>query len=174
MDRMTKEQRSRCMAAIHGKNTRPEMLVRRFLFAQGFRYRVNDARLPGHPDIVLRKYRTIVFINGCFWHGHEGCKGFVLPKSHPDFWKNKIERNRKRDEEELRLLAEMGWRCITIWECELKKNMREQTLASLEKTLRDNIGGNGLQRFPRRKGKEKETDELNIAAEASMPYRLDT
>ena len=85
------------MAAIHGKDTKPEILVRKFLFSRGFRYRLNHPRLPGHPDLVLRKYRTVIFVNGCFWHGHEGCKYFRLPKTNIDFWKNKIERNKERD-----------------------------------------------------------------------------
>ena len=114
---MTKEQRSRCMASIHSKATKPEMVVRRYLFAHGFRYRVNHPRLPGHPDIVMRKYRTVIFVNGCFWHGHEGCKLFVMPKSRTAFWQAKIERNRSRDKEEQKRLASMGWHCITVWEC---------------------------------------------------------
>lgn len=135
MDRLSKEQRHRCMSAIKGKNTKPELLVRKFLFSRGFRYRLNHPRLPGHPDIVLRKYRTVIFVNGCFWHGHQGCKYFVLPKSNVEFWQNKIERNRVRDVEEQRQLASMGWYCITIWECQLKPKVRQQTLTALEYTL---------------------------------------
>ena len=120
MDRLTKEQRHRNMAAIHGRDTKPEMIVRKFLFSRGFRYRLNHPRLPGHPDLVLRKYRTIIFVNGCFWHGHEGCKYYVLPKTNVEFWKNKIERNRSRDIEERQQLTSMGWHCITVWECQLK------------------------------------------------------
>ena len=112
MDKLSKEQRHRCMSAIKGKNTKPEMLVRKFLFSRGFRYRLNHPRLPGHPDLVLRKYRTVIFVNGCFWHGHEGCRFYVTPKSNVDFWKKKIERNRKRDVEEQWKLAAMGWHCI--------------------------------------------------------------
>ena len=92
-DVLTKEQRRRNMAAIHGKNTKPEILVRKFLFSRGFRYRLNHPRLPGHPDIVLRKYRTVIFVNGCFWHGHDNCRYFRLPKTNIDFWQKKIERN---------------------------------------------------------------------------------
>ena len=88
-DRLTKEQRHKNMSAIHGKNTKPELLVRKFLFSRGFRYRLNHPRLPGHPDLVLRKYRTVIFVNGCFWHGHDGCKYFVLPKTNSEFWKDK-------------------------------------------------------------------------------------
>ena len=135
MDKMTKEQRSRCTASIHSKGTKPELVVRKYLFAHGFRYRLNHPRLPGHPDIVMRKYRTVIFVNGCFWHGHEGCKYFVLPKSRTEFWQAKIDRNRERDLEEQRKLAEMGWHCITVWECQLKPKVREKILQSLEYTL---------------------------------------
>lgn len=132
---MTKEQRHRCMAAIQGKNTKPEIVVRKFLFSRGFRYRLNHPRLPGHPDIVLRKYRTVIFVNGCFWHGHAGCKKIVLPKTNTEFWRTKIERNKTRDIEVQHKLAVLGWHCITLWECQLKKTNHEQTLESLVYTL---------------------------------------
>ena len=135
MDKMTKEQRHHCMAAIRGKDTKPEITVRKFLFSRGFRYRLNHPRLPGRPDIVMRKYRTCIFVNGCFWHGHEGCRYYVLPKTNTEFWKAKIERNRTRDAEEQRRLAAMGWHCITVWECQLKPAVRERTLESLAYTL---------------------------------------
>lgn len=134
-DKLTKEQRHRNMAAIRGKDTKPEILVRKFLFSRGFRYRLNHPRLPGHPDIVLRKYRTVVFVNGCFWHGHDNCRYFRLPKTNVDFWQKKIERNKKRDIKEQHQLASMGWHCITVWECQLRPNMRTQTLESLAYTL---------------------------------------
>lgn len=130
-DTLTKDQRHRNMAAIRGKDTKPELLVRKFLFSRGFRYRLNHPRLPGHPDIVLRKYRIVIFVNGCFWHGHENCRYFRLPKTNVDFWKNKIERNRERDKEEQHRLAEMGWHCVTVWECQLKPKVRARTLESL-------------------------------------------
>lgn len=132
---MTREQRHRCMAAIHSKDTKPELLVRKFLFSMGFRYRLNHPRLPGRPDIVLRKYRTVIFVNGCFWHGHEGCPLFRLPRTRTDFWQAKIERNRNRDREEQVRLARMGWHCITVWECQLKPKVRQHTLESLAYTL---------------------------------------
>lgn len=135
MDKLTKEQRHRCMAAIKGRNTKPELVVRKFLFSRGFRYRLNHPRLPGHPDLVLRKYRTVIFVNGCFWHGHEGCKYFRLPETNIVFWRKKIERNRERDKEEQCRLAAMGWHRITIWECQLKPKVRQQTLESLAYTL---------------------------------------
>lgn len=134
-DKLTKEQRRHCMAQIRGKGTKPEMVVRKILFGRGFRYRLNHPWLPGHPDIVLRKYRSVIFVNGCFWHGHEGCRYYVVPKSNTEFWKAKIARNRTRDIEEQRRLASMGWHCITVWECQLKPAVREQTLESLAFTL---------------------------------------
>lgn len=124
----TPEQRSYNMSRIRGKNTKPEELVRKHLFSQGFRYRKNDARLPGKPDIVLPKYKTVIFVNGCFWHAHEGCKYFVWPKDNADFWKKKIESNVARDIKNYQLLQNLGWTVLTIWECELKKDRREETL----------------------------------------------
>ena len=135
MDKLTKEQRHRCMASIRSKNTKPEVLVRKFLFGRGFRYRLNHPRLPGHPDLVLRKYRTVIFVNGCFWHGHEGCRYFKLPQTNVEFWSAKIRANKARDIAEQRQLARMGWHCITVWECQLKPRQREQTLESLAYTL---------------------------------------
>ena len=135
MDKLTKEQRHRCMSAVKSKNTKPELLVRKFLFSRGFRYRLNHPRLPGRPDLVLRKYRTVIFVNGCFWHGHKGCKYYVLPKSNVEYWQMKVERNSLRDIEVQRTLASLGWHCITVWECQLKPNVREQTLESLIYTL---------------------------------------
>lgn len=123
------------MAAVKSKDTKPEMVVRKYLWSRGFRYRVNNPRLPGHPDIVLRKYHTCIFVNGCFWHGHEGCKYYRVPKTNTEFWERKISRNRERDREEQKQLARMGWHCITVWECELKGERREKTLESLEYTL---------------------------------------
>ena len=123
------------MSAIKSRNTKPEILVRKFLFSRGFRYRLNHPRLPGHPDLVLRKYRTVIFVNGCFWHGHEGCKYYRLPKTNVEFWQAKIELNKKRDIEEQHRLASLGWHCITVWECQLKPISRQQTLEALAYTL---------------------------------------
>ena len=150
MDKLSAEQRHKNMAAIHSKDTKPEMIVRRGLWSRGFRYRLNSPKLPGHPDLVLRKYRTCIFVNGCFWHGHhvampsqkdkgqwiidnsECCK---IPNTNREFWVAKIRRNQQRDIEEQKRLAEMGWHCITIWECELNPKKREETLRSLVYTL---------------------------------------
>ena len=143
-DTLTPQQRHANMAAIHGKDTKPEMIVRRYLWSHGFRYRLNHPGLPGKPDVVLRKYRTCVFVNGCFWHGHlvdmqqseiensECCK---IPKSNTNFWVKKIRRNQERDRIVQQKLAAMGWHSITIWECELKPAIREKTLESLAYTL---------------------------------------
>ena len=136
MAQLTEEQRSKIMASIHSKNTKPEMMVRRYLFACGFRYRVNYRRLPGTPDIVLRKYRTCIFVNGCFWHGHENCNKYRLPKTNVEFWEKKIARNKERDVEAQHKLARMGWHVMTVWECQLDtKEKRERTLMAIEYTL---------------------------------------
>ena len=132
----TPEQRSYNMSQIRGKNTKPEELVRKYLFSQGFRYRKNDPRLPGKPDVVLPKYKTVIFINGCFWHGHEGCRYFVWPKNNAEFWKAKISGNIQRDAQCVRLLKEQGWNVFVVWECELKKVNREATLIGLATRLK--------------------------------------
>ena len=136
-DIQTPLQRHNTMSAIRGKNTKPEMIVRRGLWKRGFRYRLNYKRLPGHPDLVLRKYKTCIFINGCFWHGHEGCKYSTVPKTNTEFWVNKVQRNKERDERVKHELNAMGWNCITVWECELKAAKREATLQSLAFTLNE-------------------------------------
>lgn len=126
------------MSAIRGKNTKPEVLVRKFLFSRGLRYRIHVRRLPGCPDIVLRKYRTVIFVDGCFWHGHEGCKHYRLPSTNVDFWRAKIERNRERDEAAAAKLRELGWRVIRLWECELSPASRR--VETLEWLYRDLTG----------------------------------
>lgn len=131
-DIKSKESRSYNMSRIKGKGTKPEELVRKYLFSKGFRYRKNDKRLPGSPDIVLPKYRTVIFVNGCFWHKHEGCKYFVWPKDNAEFWRQKILENVSRDERKKQELTAQGWNVIVIWECELKKARRDETLALLE------------------------------------------
>ena len=118
---MTPEQRSRCMSAVKSKDTKPEMIVRKYLFSKGLRYRLHVGSLPGNPDIVLPKYKTVVFINGCFWHGHDGCKYYRLPKSNVEFWESKITNNKNRDVLNEIKLKELGWRVIRIWECEIRR-----------------------------------------------------
>lgn len=117
------ETRSFNMSRIHGKDTKPEELVRKYLFFRGFRYRKNDKRLPGKPDIVLPKYRTVIFVNGCFWHMHENCKDFVMPKSNVDFWTEKLNGNVARDKINREKLVEQGWNVLVIWSCELKRDL---------------------------------------------------
>lgn len=127
-DRIDAATRSRTMAAIRSKNTKPEKWVRSALHKQGFRFRLHNKTLPGSPDLVLRKYHAVIFINGCFWHQHEGCKASHLPKSRTDFWERKFARNVARDQKVLYQLKVMGWRVAIVWECGLKKAIREQTL----------------------------------------------
>lgn len=134
-DNHTKEIRSYNMSRIRSKNTKPEEMVKKYLFSQGFRYRKNDTRLPGKPDIVLPKYKTVIFVNGCFWHKHENCKYFVWPKTNEDFWRTKINANVSRDHENMKLLSELGWNVIVVWECELKKDNAPSALKDLSKTL---------------------------------------
>jgi DNA mismatch endonuclease, patch repair protein len=120
------------MSRIRGKNTSCELLVRKYLFSQGFRFRIHDRRFPGHPDIVLPKYRAIVFVNGCFWHGHSDCSLFRLPLTHTEFWSEKILKNTLRDTRNQKLLEQMCWRVFIVWECELRtKRLREYTLQGL-------------------------------------------
>ena len=127
----TPEQRSYNMSRIRSKNTKPEELVRKHLFSQGFRYRKNDVRLPGKPDIVLPKYKAVIFVNGCFWHAHEGCKYFVWPKNNEEFWRNKISGNTRRDSDNYTQLEQMGWHVIVVWECQLKKPIINETIKKL-------------------------------------------
>ena len=112
--------RSYNMSQIKGKNTKPEEIVRKYLFSRGYRYRKNVAKLPGKPDIVLPKYKTVIFVNGCFWHMHQGCRYFVWPKHNAEFWRNKIMGNAERDQRTQRELEEQGWRVLVVWECQLK------------------------------------------------------
>lgn len=166
-DPLTPEQRHRCMASIHNSDTRPERLVRRFLFACGMRYRINVKRLPGTPDIVMRKYHTVIFINGCFWHGHEGCKYFRMPHTNTSFWEKKIHRNRKRDKRNEEQLQAMGWNVVTIWECELKPAAREQTLDKLYIGLQ-RVFLSQFSRKPRIFSVKEET--FPLAAEENVVY----
>ena len=121
-DKLTPSQRHRCMSRIRGKNTKPEILVRKGLHARGFRFRLHNKKLPGSPDIVLPKYGVAIMVNGCFWHGHKGCRYATMPKSNVEFWDAKIARNRHRDEVTTAHLEALGWTVITVWECELRKN----------------------------------------------------
>ena len=137
MDVHNKETRSYNMSRIKGRKTKPEEIIAKYLFSQGFRYRRNVKKLPGTPDIVLKKYKTVIFVNGCFWHMHEGCKYFVLPKDNSEFWKNKLLTNKERDEKEKKEMEKLGWKVIVVWECQLKKAERERTLNWLVEKIRE-------------------------------------
>lgn len=126
------------MSQIKGKDTKPEILVRKFLFANGIRYRLHDKRLPGKPDMVFPKYKKVVFIHGCFWHGHENCKYFVVPKTRTEWWLNKINSNKKKDAESVYALKKQGWKVITIWECELKPKTKDKKLKSIIREFQNN------------------------------------
>lgn len=130
-DTHSKETRSYNMSRIRSHNTKPETMVRKFLFSKGLRFRKNDKRYPGHPDILLPRYKTAVFINGCFWHCHEGCPDFVHPKSNQDYWEQKLNKNRERDKENYVALRKDGWNVLIVWECELKKAIRDESLKQL-------------------------------------------
>lgn len=128
--------RSYNMSRIKGKDTKPERIVRKFLFSQGFRYKLHDKKLSGKPDLVFPKLKTAIFIHGCFWHGHEGCKYFVVPKTRTDWWLEKIGKNIIRDEENVKQLKKEGWNVLTIFECELKPSVKEMTLEKYKNMLR--------------------------------------
>ncbi|WP_228779405.1 DNA mismatch endonuclease Vsr [Chryseobacterium indologenes] len=124
------------MSKIKGKDTKPEILVRKFLFAEGFRYRLHSKKLPGTPDIVLNKYKTVVFIHGCFWHGHNNCKYYVIPKTKTEWWLEKIEKNKANDKANIVKLEQKGWKVIIVWECGLKLKNRDNTLKKLIEELK--------------------------------------
>lgn len=126
--------RSRMMSGIRGTNTKPEILIRKLLHRRGFRFRINDSRLPGKPDIVLPKYHAVVFVNGCFWHGHD-CRLFKMPSTRREFWQNKLEKNRKNDERSLKNLCSAGWRVATVWECAVRGPLRQEETALVERLV---------------------------------------
>jgi DNA mismatch endonuclease (patch repair protein) len=128
--------RSYNMSRIKGKDTKPEMMVRKYIFSKGFRYRLHDKRLPGKPDIVLPSLKVVIFIHGCFWHGHSNCRYFVIPKTRTEWWLTKIERNKQLDNENLLKLKSNGWKVFTIFECKLKSNLRAKTLENLVNRLK--------------------------------------
>ena len=153
MDRLTPQQRHANMAAIRGKNTKPELIVRKWLWSHGYRYRLNVKSVPGKPDIVMRRFRTAIFVNGCFWHGHRVAKPQIdngeliidnsecckIPKTNREFWVKKICRNMERDQENYRILQENGWHCIVVWECQLKPKLLEHTMQQVELQLNQNF-----------------------------------
>ena len=136
MDNRSKEARSRNMSNIPSKNTKPEETVRKYLFSHGFRYRKNVSKLPGKPDVVLPKYKTVVFVNGCFWHGHEGCKYFVPPKTNTEFWYAKFQYNQERDARNYQKLRDLGWRILIVWECEIRHGDADKRLEQLVEEIK--------------------------------------
>jgi DNA mismatch endonuclease (patch repair protein) len=131
----SKKTRSYNMSQIKGKNTKPEILVRKFLFSKGFRYRLHDKKLLGRPDIVLPKYKTIIFVQGCFWHGHDNCKYFVIPKTRTQWWLDKINKNKENDKKNQKELKKRSWRIINVFECELRGNQQDKRLHKLTKQI---------------------------------------
>ena len=168
-DILSAEQRHRNMAAIRSSSTRPEMKLRKTLWHLGFRYRVNDRNLSGSPDIVLPKHKTVIFINGCFWHGHKDCKYYTVPKTNTDFWVSKVARNRDRDQEKWRQLEAIGWRVIIVWECELKKPNLEKTVDRVVAEIRRNRDAYCAEQEERKKARaeyhrnQKDKKEKEIA-----------
>ena len=152
MDRLTPQQRHQTMAAIRGKNTKPELIVRKWLWSHGYRYRLNVKSVPGKPDIVMRRFRTAIFVNGCFWHGHfvefgvesvefgvNSSKCCKIPQSNREFWVNKIRRNQERDQRNYQVLRDNGWQVIVVWECQLKPKLLEHTMQQVELQLNQNF-----------------------------------
>jgi DNA mismatch endonuclease (patch repair protein) len=189
-DKMTPEQRHRCMSHIRSKDTKPELKVRRWLWSHGYRYRLNVKSVPGKPDIVMRPYRTAIFVNGCFWHGHgvaeppaeslefrvdslesvksgelSSSKCCKIPNTNRDFWVAKIRRNRERDRENYRVLQENGWQVIVIWECQLKPSLLDHTMREVEMLLNDNLISLYKHHIPVPYNTEEEETQLPMAAE---------
>lgn len=166
MDVWDKKKRSAVMARIKSRDTKPEWIVRRYLYSKGYRYRKNVKGLPGTPDVVLRKYGIAIFIHGCFWHGHE-VDGH-LPRSNQDYWRTKIERNKERDARNKDALKKMGWRVMTVWECQLKPAVREQTLREIEYWINHSF----LERLRKSVSSSRILEETsqNVAAEPTVPY----
>lgn len=167
-DRMTPAQRHRCMSHIRSKNTKPELKVRHWLWSHGYRYRLNVKSVPGKPDIVMRRYRTAIFVNGCFWHGHEPC--CRIPQTNREFWENKIKRNRERDKENCRVLMENGWQVIVVWECQLKPELIEQTMLRVEMRLNDNLLALYRKHLPVAYNTGDEDVQIPMAAENRTEY----
>lgn len=169
MDIWDKQKRSEVMSKIRSKNTKPEITLRKALFAKGYRYRINYKKLPGKPDIVLRKYRTVIFINGCFWHGHDNCNISHIPKTNSAFWKDKIERNKERDSINNSKIKDLGWNIIVVWECELtnKANLKK-TLKEVDEKLK--VNAPFQQKDMMVTIYDYIRDEVQIVAEDIVPY----
>ncbi len=162
---MTPEQRFICMSHNRAKNTGPEKLLRHALWSQGFRYRINTKNLPGSPDIVLPKYRTSIFGHGCFWHGHNGCKNYTVPKTNTEFWVAKVARNKERDQEVWRKLEAKGWYVIIVWECQLKKGRIDETVERVAAEIIKNGVAYQAEQEARRRAREEYICEQRIRKE---------
>lgn len=170
-DPLSTTQRHFNMSRIHSSDTMPEVKLRHALWERGFRYKVNDKRLPGSPDIVLPKYKTVIFVHGCFWHGHKGCKNYNVPKTNTDFWVAKVKRNQERDQEVWRKLEAKGWCVIIVWECELEKNRLLDTVAHVSAEIKTNGALYQLRKAERRAERERRREERAMekaAIEAHM------
>ena len=179
-DTLTPAQRSYNMSRIRSRNTSPERAVRHALWNKGYRYRLNDKRLPGSPDLVLPKYRAVIFINGCFWHGHRGCTKYTVPKTNEQFWREKVARNIARDELNAQRLDTLAWTVITVWECELSKKNLDATIKRIEADLqaaktkyehylsirREN------REFARKQARKHREILAQVEAELNLPKRL--
>lgn len=175
-DKLTPQQRSHCMSRIRGKDTKPEILVRRGLHAHGFRFRLQDRKLPGRPDIVLPKYGVAIMVNGCFWHGHKGCRYATKPKSNVEFWQTKIQRNQHRDEVTSAHLEALGWHVITIWECELRSpdalQVRLESLADEIRTAGRVMDERKMQKKASAAALKKEREQM-LERQARLEAELD-
>lgn len=165
MRNMTSEQTFKCMSNNRARNTGPELIMRRALWHQGFRYRLNYKRLPGRPDIVLPKYRTVIFVHGCFWHGHKDCKYYTVPKTNTEFWRAKVARNQERDQEAWRKLEAKGWSVVIVWECQLKKATLDATVARVAKEIVRNGEAYRDVQEERRKAREEHRQERKARKE---------
>lgn len=167
MDIWDKKKRSEVMSKIRSKNTKPEMTLRKALFAKGFRYRINYKKLPGKPDIVFPKYKTAIFVHGCFWHGHENCKIAHIPKSNTCFWENKIEKNKERDNVNYKRVTLLGWKIIVVWECQISK----KTIPSLVEDITLSLHEASLDTVPVQVKLYEEIDgNVTLVAEDVVPY----
>lgn len=167
VDRISPEQRRKCMQGNKSEDTKPEILVRKFLYSRGFHYRLHCKNLPGKPDIVLKKYSTVIFINGCFWHGHSGCKYYRLPSTNVEFWEKKVETNKTRDLKVKDQLTALGWGVMVVWECQLKK-------PHLENTLNEIVYNLSIAYLKKKKTvvcyNQDDDDSLPLAAEENTEY----
>lgn len=171
MDIWDKKKRSEVMSKIRSKNTKPELTLRKALFAKGYRYRINYKKLPGKPDIVLPKYKTAIFIHGCFWHGHEHCKISHIPKSNTDFWQHKISTNRERDKNNETKILALGWNVLILWECEISKKKLPHILEQVIGTFHQNRPPLYVTRI---RIYEEQEEQIIKVAEDIVPYRINS